>query len=91
MNLDRRRIGSEVTIEFWDHGIIEKSKRKDPFLCRVRGMIVDVTDVKVVVAYWTVLRTDKPTRDSNREEIVIVKRCITRWGISEVLKWHELS
>ena len=79
-------------VEFWDHGLIDtKVRNKAPILCRVRGMVVEITDKKVVLAHWTIYDRDKDTRDNNREEVVIVKNCITRWGIATVLKWHELA
>jgi len=90
MNLDRRRIGEEIVVIVWDHALIQGRFKKKPFLCKVRGMVVDVDDQKIVLAYWTIMKADKETRDLNREECVLMKSCIESWGISQVLKWHPL-
>lgn len=90
MDLDSRRIGDWIQVEFLDHAIISgRGVPRRTIPCRVSGMVVKVSKTHIVIAHWVVYDGDKHTRDTNREEVVILRSAISRWGIAEVLKWHN--
>ena len=90
MDLDSRRIGEWVQIEFLDHAIVSgKGVPRRTIPCRVSGMVVKTSAKHIVIAHWVVYDGDKQTRDTNREEVVILRSAISRWGVAEVWKWHD--
>jgi hypothetical protein len=90
MELDSRRVGEWVQIEFMDHAIISgKGVPRRTIPCRVSGMVVSVSKTHVVLAHWVIYDSCQATRDANREEVVILKRAIKRWGIADVIKWYS--
>lgn len=90
MELDNRRIGEWIQVEFLDHAIISgRGVPRRTIPCRVSGMVVKVSKAHVVLAHWVVFDSDQATRDANREEVVILRKAISRWGIAEVIKWND--
>jgi len=90
MELDNRRVGEWVQIEFLDHAIVSgRGVPRRTIPCRVSGMVVKATKTHIVLAHWVVFDSCSATRDANREEVVILRKAISRWGIAEVIKWHD--
>lgn len=86
---DSMRLGSWVLIEFLDHALVLGGKRKRPVTCRAIGKVVENDGPSLTLAHWVVVGQDEETRDLNREEVVVVKKCVKRWANLSRFRWKK--
>jgi hypothetical protein len=68
------KIGKAYRIEFLDHC----TGSDEEIVCEVFGRVLRQTDVSVVLSWWNILNSDRPTIEANRERVTILKSVIKK-------------